>query len=1300
MSEHYDIVTIKNPLDRIGSRVFGILPYTGESLAQIKAANIPVGMEVVVSLNGLIITEDQLINVYPKDGDTILFMAQIGDNETIRTVLSIAIVIVATVVTAKMGGWGGALAGAAIGVGGGLLVNALFPIKSQSMRLDDSESRSQWFSWSQNTMQQQGMPWPKYYGINKVHGNIIETYTATPWRSQVLNVLIHLGLGPIYPLTDFKINDQPIENLKDNASVETRWGELYQTPIATFSNTVSEDIVNSQVAYASNVDRQTVAADFDGLYVHLSAPNGIYYANDSGGMNPYGMLMEIAVKPAAGDWGVDDIQIARHSLGAGANIVPGATGVWTFGVWIPAYQTTVNKVWYRGGHLDEGNTSPTAYQNGGVDFDTDPCCSWQWVASTKLDWNYVDAFEDGVWFGSWANNVNAPVFLKSLFFHIGSDDHGLYDTRVTNTEVEPANPGRYSSAVYYAKLQGLYFDAFEYPRQVLVAVKALATSELSGGFDFSCKTGGTIVRTYNGAVWSSGISNNPAWVCWDVLTQPVLDNEDSYAVERYDGLDPDYLDEDSFKAWADFCDVMVTNAAGAAASEKRHLFDGGFDSKGTLWDHALKICASARATPIWTGSKLRIVLNQSSASTYMYSQGSIIQDTLQISYIPKEERAGQVEIDFKNADKDYEKDTLTVVNSSAGDRTRTAKLELVGPTRPSEVWRAGALQLYQNQYCKKAISFDVDIEALASEIGDVISVQHDIMDLDDSKSGRVISAADASTVTIDTGVTIAGGETYQLIVRLSNNNVETRTVTTGAGTGITTLAVSVAFTSIPSKYDTYAFGRTAAVVQEYRIISLDLTGDQKISIKGIQHTNSIYAMDADTPNVPVNPYNPYDPIYPVTNLSAIDVSTYDPNSSALNRHIVVTWDIPDDGTYLRAEVYIREASVDGETWEYLGYSESNFLQKRDLSWTVNYEVLVQTVNLKDSKLPWDNCPRTTVAAVVIVPTPALNPNVQNLRIRGVAPGNASWQELDLYLEWDQMRTVILGIFTELKDYKVQICENGGAVRRTVYPEENYFNYTQAMNIADGLEGLIRVKVWARDTGDRLSGTEAEIVCTNAVPGNVANLVATSYMGAVKFTWDENAETDLSHYVYRLGIHAAAATPAGDWLPTKKTQVLRTMTVAEKDTYGVDANIAIAVKAVDTLGLISAAEQTADADCGSLNIQATDIDDFAVTASKLFTKIPILYADSWTNNSPANGSITWNEHQIYYNGVEYTIATDNTSNRYVYWLVGTSVYVGSDNHPADNNIGSDEVTNGDFTLTTGDWSAGAGATLSVAPGGLE
>ncbi len=69
------------------------------------------------------------------------------------------------------------------------------------------------------------------------------------------------------------------------------------------------------------------------------------------------------------------------------------------------------------------------------------------------------------------------------------------------------------------------------------------------------------------------------------------------------------------------------------------------------------------------------------------------------------------------------------------------------------------------------------------------------------------------------------------------------------------------------------------------------------------------------------------------------------------------------------------------------------------------------------------------------------------------------------------------------------------------------------------------------------------------------------------------------------------------------------------------------------------------------IGPTDIEDFSITASKTFTKIPILESDVWTNNSPGGGSVAWNTHSIAYNGAFYQVTGANSANKYIYWDVG-------------------------------------------------
>jgi hypothetical protein len=89
------------------------------------------------------------------------------------------------------------------------------------------------------------------------------------------------------------------------------------------------------------------------------------------------------------------------------------------------------------------------------------------------------------------------------------------------------------------------------------------------------------------------------------------------------------------------------------------------------------------------------------------------------------------------------------------------------------------------------------------------------------------------------------------------------------------------------------------------------------------------------------------------------------------------------------------------------------------------------------------------------------------------------------------------------------------------------------------------------------------------------------------------------------------------------------------------------------------------------VNTSDIGTFAILASQLYTKIPIITGDSWTNNSPSAGYVAWNEHTLYYNGVAYTIAAGNTNLKYIYWLNGASSYTKSNINPT--------LTDADFVI---------------------
>jgi len=259
---------------------------------------------------------------------------------------------------------------------------------------------------------------------------------------------------------------------------------------------------------------------------------------------------------------------------------------------------------------------------------------------------------------------------------------------------------------------------------------------------------------------------------------------------------------------------------------------------------------------------------------------------------------------------------------------------------------------------------------------------------------------------------------------------------------------------------------------------------------------------------------------------------------------------------------------------------------------------------------------------------------------------------------------------DILNYKVIVTKTDDTVLRTEYSTDRFYTYDFNMNADDNNDTAInsvKINIYTQDWFSQLSSVTT-ISATNPIPANVAGLTATALPRAVNFTWTRNSENDIDYYTYRIQVESDGWS---SWVTTNTNYISRALTETEISDHTSAAAIYIEVKAVDTFGNESATAASANATTVTMDISATDIDDFAITASKNFTKIPVLESDSWTNNSPSSGYVAWNEHSLFYNGAEYTIAAGNTNLKYIYWLNGLSVYNSSDTNPT--------LTDDDFVI---------------------
>ncbi len=352
------LTCIKNPFKPVESRItkrVDHLPSIRHAVREFFPAPLDTGFDVVVSLTtattpSRILTDKEIDLILPKPGDSIVFAAVPhggggggGGKDILGTVAMIAVMIVATVVTAGVGsvlmggtffGTGmvaatgsaalfGALAGAGVMVAGGLLVNAILPTSSADSA-DASFSTSDYstsntYSWdpSSNADQEGGML-PVLYGTHRITPPIIGRYVSTSGDSQYLNILYALcegGETGIDSITDIEINGNP-STYFSNIAIATRLGTNDQAVIPYFNDTIADVAVGAKLS-TSWVTRTTTGNTTQALGVGIVLPNGLFYANDNGGLSGQTVGYQIQYKKhgdlAWSTWGTFGVTASQSS---------------------------------------------------------------------------------------------------------------------------------------------------------------------------------------------------------------------------------------------------------------------------------------------------------------------------------------------------------------------------------------------------------------------------------------------------------------------------------------------------------------------------------------------------------------------------------------------------------------------------------------------------------------------------------------------------------------------------------------------------------------------------------------------------------------------------------------------------------------------------------------------------------------------------------------------------------------------------------------------------------------------------
>ena len=273
---------------------------------------------------------------------------------------------------------------------------------------------------------------------------------------------------------------------------------------------------------------------------------------------------------------------------------------------------------------------------------------------------------------------------------------------------------------FLSEVDGLRYLAY-------LAVTLQTSDQLKGGNPtITCEVQGMKVSTWSGSAWTTAktFSRNPAACLRDFLTN-----------SRYGGgIAEAAIDASSWGSVYEYCEAQITTIGGDS-TEARAYLDYIIDGRKPLLDAINSILATFSGFLVFSGNKIKLKVETEEAVSQAFDMSNIIKGSFTYSEVSKDDIPNRVKVQYIDPEYNYTKifaqadDPLDQEDRSElglGEDIVMQEISLLGITRYSQAARQANVFLRLAQACSIYCTFGVSSDALAAEVGDVISVTHDV----------------------------------------------------------------------------------------------------------------------------------------------------------------------------------------------------------------------------------------------------------------------------------------------------------------------------------------------------------------------------------------------------------------------------------------------------------------------------------------------------------------------------------------------------------------------------------------------
>lgn len=282
-----------------------------------------------------------------------------------------------------------------------------------------------------------------------------------------------------------------------------------------------------------------------------------------------------------------------------------------------------------------------------------------------------------------------------------------------------------------------------------------------------------ILRTYTG-YWNGSFAtntawtDNPAWCLYDLIT-----NTD-YGVANFLGQAVS-VDKWSFYAAAEYCDCASWNGItytynyvddGKGGHEVRYTFNTVVQVQMDAWQLIFAFASNFGCIPVVANGVISLIQDRPKTPRKIFNNSNVINGLFTYAGTDASNRVTSVNVTFNNAADRYLPTTIT----ESADAATQARYGLIvkdivayACTRESQARRLAKYQLRSALHQYDSVTFEVSLNIVDIQVGDVISILDNdyVSDTSQYLAGRC-KLINGTTVVFDAPVNFTGGYTYTL----------------------------------------------------------------------------------------------------------------------------------------------------------------------------------------------------------------------------------------------------------------------------------------------------------------------------------------------------------------------------------------------------------------------------------------------------------------------------------------------------------------------------------------------------------